>query len=79
MDGARAAIRVPGVEEVSVLYRRPKQRCRQTEEYQNAIQDGVKFYFLHQPEDFSEDGTLVCRKMALGRRMTLTAPTGGYR
>ncbi len=69
MDGARAAIRVPGVEEVSVLYRRTEAEMpADREEYHNAIQDGVKFYFLSNPEAFSEDGTLVCRKMALGEK-----------
>ncbi len=69
MDGARAAIRVEGVEEVSVLYRRTENEMpADREEYHNALQDGVKFYFLTNPESFNEDGTLVCRKMALGEK-----------
>ncbi len=67
MDGARAAIRVEGVEEVSVLYRRTeKEMPADLEEFGNAIADGVKFYFLTNPESYAEDGTLVCRKMTLG-------------
>lgn len=67
MDGARAAIRVEGVEEVSVVYRRTKKEMpADLEEYHNAITDGVKFYFLTNPESYTEDGTLICRKMTLG-------------
>ena len=67
MDSARAAIRIKGVEEVAVVYRRTeKEMPADREEYRNAIADGVKFFFLTNPEAFNEDGTLVCRKMELG-------------
>lgn len=67
MDSARAATRVPGVEKVSVLYRRTKKEMpADLEEYDNAVDEGVEFLFLTNPESYAEDGTLVCRKMALG-------------
>jgi len=67
MDGARAAIRVTGVEEVSVVYRRTKKEMpADLEEFHNAISDGVTFHFLTNPETYREDGTLICRKMKLG-------------
>lgn len=67
MDSARAAIRVAGVEHVSVVYRRTeKEMPADLEEYGNAITDGVKFLFLTNPESLDADGNLVCRKMRLG-------------
>ncbi len=67
MDSARSAIRLDGVESVSVLYRRTKEQMpADLEEYENAIKDGVKFIFLANPQEFKEDGTLMCRKMELG-------------
>jgi putative selenate reductase len=67
MDSARAATRVPGVEEVSVVYRRTKKEMpADLEEYDNAVEEGVKFLFLTNPESYGADGTLVCRTMALG-------------
>src|SRR3989339_2288209 len=67
MDSARAATRVPGVEEVSVVYRRTKKEMpADLEEYDNAVEEGVKFLFLTNPESYGADGTLVCRTMSLG-------------
>ncbi|MFV4846225.1 putative selenate reductase subunit YgfK [Edwardsiella tarda] len=67
MDCARAALRVPGVEDVTVLYRRTlNEMPAYREEYQEAVEDGVKFMFLTNPERFDQDGTLVARVMALG-------------
>ena len=69
MDSARAATRVPKVEQVSVLYRRTKQEMpADLEEFDNAVKEGVAFHFLTNPESFGEDGTLVCRVMELGER-----------
>jgi putative selenate reductase len=36
------------------------------EEYDNAVEEGVKFLFLTNPESYGADGTLVCRTMSLG-------------
>lgn len=67
MDSARCALRVPGVSEVTVIYRRSAQEMpADREEYEHAVQEGVRFLFLAQPESYSEDGTLTCRRMVLG-------------
>lgn len=67
MDCARAALRVPGVKNVTVLYRRSIQEMpAYREEYLEAVEDGVKFMFLTNPERFDSDGTLTARVMALG-------------
>lgn len=67
MDSARAATRVPGVEQVSVLYRRTKREMpADLEEFDNAVEEGVTFHFLTNPESYGEDGVLVCRVMELG-------------
>ena len=67
MDSARSALRVPGVKNVSVVYRRTEEEMpADFEEYENAIAEGVKFIFLTNPEEYKENGTLICRKMKLG-------------
>jgi len=67
MDSARAATRVPGVEKVSVLYRRTKREMpADLEEFDNAVDEGVEFLFLTNPEAYREDGQLECRIMKLG-------------
>jgi putative selenate reductase len=67
MDCARAALRVPGVKEVTLLYRRgPDEMPAYPEEYEEAVEDGVKFRFLTNPERFDADGSLSCRVMAPG-------------
>ncbi|BEV71554.1 MULTISPECIES: putative selenate reductase subunit YgfK [unclassified Paludibacterium] len=67
MDCARAALKVPGVESVTVIYRRSEQEMPAArEEYLEAHEDGVKFRFLANPERFDADGTLTLRVMALG-------------
>lgn len=44
MDGARAALRVPGVERVTIVYRRTEaQMPADREEFDNALADGVVF------------------------------------
>jgi len=67
MDSARAALRVEGVKEVTVLYRRTlAEMPADREEVESCRREGVRFRFLITPESFSKDGTLVCRKMELG-------------
>lgn len=67
MDCARAALRVPGVEQATVIYRRSQQEMPAwREEYEEALHDGVAFRFLNNPEQFDADGTLTVRIMALG-------------
>jgi putative selenate reductase len=67
MDSARAALQVPGVEKVTVLYRRTQEQMpADLEEYELAVEDGVEFRFLRNPEAFAADGTVSCRVMELG-------------
>ena len=67
MDCARAALRVPGVKDVTVIYRRSFNEIpAYAEEYEEAVEDGVKFRFLTNPERFDADGSLTCRVMELG-------------
>jgi putative selenate reductase len=67
MDGARSSLRVPGVEEVAIIYRRTEQEMpADREEFENALREGVKFSPLLLPESFSRTGTLQCRCMTLG-------------
>ncbi len=66
MDSARAALRVSGVEEVSILYRRTiKQMPADREELENAIKDGVIFEELVSPVSLHK-GELACQVMRLG-------------
>lgn len=66
MDCARAAKRTEGVESVSVVYRRSKNEMpADPEEFEMALEDGIKFYFLANPKKI-EGGKLTCVKMALG-------------
>ena len=67
MDCARAALRVPGVEKVTIVYRRSQQEMPAwREEYEEVVDDGVQFRFLNNPEEFNADGTLTLRVMTLG-------------
>jgi len=67
MDTARAAFRVSGVEQVLVLYRRGlEQLPASAEEYKAAINEGIQFHLLRNPERFDKDGTITCRVMELG-------------
>jgi len=67
MDSARAAKRLSGVEEVRIIYRRTEAEIpADREEFDNALADGVEFLPLLQPESFSREGILTCRKMVLG-------------
>lgn len=66
MDAARAAKRVLGVEDVTVVYRRTgNEMPADPEEYRMALDDGIKFIFLANPARI-ESGKLTCTKMALG-------------
>ena len=68
MDAARAAITLPQVETVDLVYRRSEaQMPADREEYENAIADGVTFHFLRNPEAIDTDGTLHLRVMELGQ------------
>ncbi|WP_308560651.1 putative selenate reductase subunit YgfK [uncultured Klebsiella sp.] len=67
MDCARAALRVPGVEKATIVYRRSLQEMPAwREEYEEALHDGVEFRFLMNPQRFAADGTLTLRVMSLG-------------
>jgi len=82
MDAARAAIRIPGVKNVSIVYRRTeKQMPADREELDAAKNDSIIFNQLLQPIEFNLDvqtstpitpiapiqsGILKCQKMKLG-------------
>ncbi len=66
MDSARAAKRCPGVEDVTVVYRRSQNEMpSDPDEYKLALEDGIKFFFLANPKSI-ENGKLICSKMELG-------------
>ena len=66
MDAARMAKRIPGVENVRVIYRRTESEMpADMEEYEAALSDGVAFTFLSSPADFT-DGVLSVKLMKLG-------------
>jgi len=55
MDSARSALRL-GAKEVVVLYRRTeKEMPARKEEYENAVEEGIKFIFLVQPLEIIGD------------------------
>lgn len=66
MDAARAAKRVPGVESVTVVYRRTEREMpADEEELKLALAEGIVFQTLLSPVSLA-DGTLVCDVMRLG-------------
>ena len=66
MDAARAAKRVPGVEKVTLVYRRNRKYMpADLEELELAIEDGVEFMELAAPVK-QANGKLLCNKMKLG-------------
>ncbi len=68
MDAARAARRIPGVREVSIIYRRTREFMpADREELEAALQDGVQIKELLLPVAL-ENGILTCQKMALGEK-----------
>ncbi|OSM95684.1 MULTISPECIES: putative selenate reductase subunit YgfK [Lonsdalea] len=67
MDCARAALRVPGVERVTVLYRRgDKDMPAWREEVEAARRAGATFRFWVDPERFDADGAVTLRVMQPG-------------
>ncbi|MEI2267456.1 putative selenate reductase subunit YgfK [Erwinia sp. CGal63] len=83
MDCARAALRVPTVRSVTLLYRREERDMPAwPEEIAEARRDGVQFMTLVNPESFAPDGSLLLRVMEPGepdrqgrRRPVATART----
>lgn len=68
MDSARAALKLPGVEKVYLIYRRTKEEMpADQEEFDNAIYEGAEFFPLHQPLAHKE-GILECQVMMLGEK-----------
>ena len=68
MDCARAAKRCPGVENVSLVYRRTKNLMPASlEELEDAMAEGIPVKELHSPVSFG-NGTLVCDVMKLGEK-----------
>lgn len=66
MDAARAAKRLPGVTDVTILYRRQvKQMPADLEELNLAMEEGVAFRELLAPQAL-QNGELLCRVMRLG-------------
>ncbi len=66
MDAARAAKRVPGVERVTMVYRRTRRYMpAEEEELRMALADGVEFLELLTPVAL-EDGMLECCRVILG-------------
>lgn len=67
VDSARAAMRVKGVKQVYLIYRRTEREMpADWEEYKQALHEGIILKPLLLPEFFSQDGTLKCRRMKLG-------------
>ncbi len=66
MDGARAALRCPGVETVTIIYRRTQEFMpADREEFDAARGESIQFKELLSPVNF-ENGILRCQKMQLG-------------
>ncbi len=66
MDAARAARRVTGVEQVSIIYRRTKKYMpAEIEEFALALKEGVEWKELLAPVSFT-NGVLRCQRMELG-------------
>ncbi|HYF82129.1 MAG TPA: putative selenate reductase subunit YgfK [Clostridia bacterium] len=66
MDAARAAKRVPGVESVSIVYRRTRQFMpADHEEIKMALDEGILFKELLSPSTYA-GGKLICEEMILG-------------
>jgi len=66
MDTARAAKRIPGVKQVSIVYRRTKRYMpADAEELEMAVDEGIEFCELLAPKSL-KDGKLTCVKMKLG-------------
>jgi putative selenate reductase len=69
MDCAQACATVPGVKNVTILYRRAKKQMpAEAEEYRAALEAGADIRFLRNPEKITDDGTLTVRVMQLGQK-----------
>ncbi|QDR82196.1 putative selenate reductase subunit YgfK [Sporomusa termitida] len=84
MDASRTALRVPGVEASSIVYRRSlKEMPADRAEYELALADHVAFHFLVKPERIDAAGRLVCQVMRPGRPdaggRRRSEPTGEYK
>ena len=67
MDCARAALRLDGVNSVTIIYRREESDMPAwPEEIKEAREEGVKFMTLVNPERYEPDGTLRLRVMIPG-------------
>lgn len=67
MDCARAAFRLPGVSNVTIIYRRERDDMPAwPEEIAEAEAEGVQFMTLVNPERYDRDGTLLLRVMKAG-------------
>ena len=67
MDAARAAKRVAGVEDVTIVYRRTRRYMpAEEEELMLAMEEGIQFEELKAPKRFLS-GVLTCEKMELGK------------
>ena len=67
MDCARSALRCPGTEKSTIVYRRAfRQMPASREEYEDAVEDKVGFHWLRNPEKFTKEGALTLRVMELG-------------
>jgi len=72
MDCARVSLRMPGVEESRIVYRRSrKEATARAEEIEHAMEEGVQFHFLTLPIEVLRDEknwikSLRCIKMELG-------------
>ncbi|MBT3336434.1 MAG: putative selenate reductase subunit YgfK [Anaerolineae bacterium] len=68
MDAARAALRITGVENVYIIYRRSRKEMPATrEEYLETTHDGATFHELVNPVSL-HDGVLKCQQMKLGAK-----------
>ncbi|MEG2656768.1 MAG: putative selenate reductase subunit YgfK [Clostridium sp.] len=82
MDAARAAERVKGVENVSVIYRRTKEFMpASSEEVQLTLEDGVNIKELLAPVEF-KNNKLICEEMILGEKDSsgrqMPIPSGAF-
>jgi len=72
MDCSRVSLRLPGVEESRIVYRRSrKEATARAEEIEHAMEEGVQFHFLTLPIEVLRDEKnwiqgLRCQKMELG-------------
>ena len=67
MDAARAALKVDGVRNVAIIYRRTiSEMPADREELENAFNDGVVIRELLAPVELSKAGILKCQKMKPG-------------